>query len=101
MKTAIAIAVLSLACASGCATTALTPEGAKVPVMKADPPQGCKEIGSVNGDYAGFPVDEATSKTVMRNRAAEQGANVPVHRVSELMAIRDHMRMGVDVRIAA
>ncbi len=27
--------------------------------------------------------------------------HVPVHRVSELMAIRDHMRMGADVRIAA
>jgi hypothetical protein len=60
---------------AACASTGLTEAGAKVRLMKADPPAGCKEIGNVSGDYAGFPVEEGASKNVMRNHAAEQGAN--------------------------
>lgn len=68
---------LALGCVIlGCASTGLTAAGAKVQLMKADPPAGCKELGSVDGshNYVGR-ANEAASKNVLRNRAADLGAN--------------------------
>jgi hypothetical protein len=56
----------------GCAPIALTSQGRSVQLMKADPPTGCKEVGSVSGETT-----EASegAKNDMRNKAAAIGAN--------------------------
>jgi hypothetical protein len=57
----------------GCAPAALTPGGAQVKLMKADPPADCEDIGSVSGQ--GFGGDDDDAKIAMRNAAATRGAN--------------------------
>ena len=52
----------------------LSKAGAAVKVMKADPPQGCSELGAVSGRAIG-PDHIERSKNGMRNEAAEKGAN--------------------------
>lgn len=56
--------------AAGCAPT-LTAAGAGVKFTKEEPPKGCTEVGTVEGNWA---VMEA-AKADARNHAAERGAN--------------------------
>jgi hypothetical protein len=72
MKTVTLIAVVVLSAGVGCAPVALTPGGARVKLMKADPPAGCEDIGSVTGQ--GFGGDDEDAKIAMRNAAANRGA---------------------------
>ncbi len=78
------IVVGVLACAaSGCTPTELTESGQQVRVGKADPADGCQEIGPVFGSGAGgystTSEDKMTSaENELRNHAAEQGANYVV-----------------------
>lgn len=58
---------------AGCSAPALTAGGAKVEIIKGDPPAGCVEVGSV--EEASGAGDEAI-KTKLRNSAAEKGANL-------------------------
>jgi hypothetical protein len=75
-RAAVVLAAAFAVLAAGCASTALTAAGSKVQLMKADPPQGCREIGNVDGTYNFVgSASEGDSKNVMRNRAAELGAN--------------------------
>ena len=61
---------------SGCATVALTRAGSSVAVMKADPAPNCREVGDVTGADNGFSENPmASAKNVMRNQAADLGAN--------------------------
>jgi hypothetical protein len=64
--------VLALTFAMGCAVP-LTEGGRRVTLNKEDPPSGCTEIGSLKGDGTG--IDLENSKNLLRNRAAERGAN--------------------------
>lgn len=62
----IAAAQVSAACYSA----PLTEGGKTVQLMKADPPPGCREVGSVSGRG-----DDEEVKIAMRNYAAQQGGN--------------------------
>ena len=41
--------------------------------MKADPPGGCEDVGSISAQ--GFAGDDDDAKVAMRNAAANRGAN--------------------------
>jgi hypothetical protein len=60
----------------GCTPVALSTKGQQVNLMKADPPAGCQEIGSVHGkgNAVGRPVED-NSKIEIRNAAGDKGAN--------------------------
>lgn len=62
-----------LASTAACGGT-LTEAGARVKLMKADPPAGCSEIGGVSG-YTIGPGYQENNKNKLRNQAAEMGAN--------------------------
>ncbi|HVH47873.1 MAG TPA: DUF4156 domain-containing protein [Labilithrix sp.] len=71
MKRLVLFLGLSLvACGGG----ALSPEGAKVTLNKADPPSGCTEAGGVSS-YTIGPDYQEKNKNKLRNEAAEKGAN--------------------------
>jgi hypothetical protein len=52
----------------------LTEAGARVKLMKADPPPTCTEVGSVSGYKVG-PNYQDRLKNDLRNDAADKGAN--------------------------
>jgi hypothetical protein len=52
----------------------LSEAGAQVKLMKADPPQGCAEVGGVSGYKVG-PNYQERLKNDLRNDAAAKGAN--------------------------
>jgi hypothetical protein len=56
---------------AGCGVT-LTDAGKGVQLMKSDPPGGCKEIGSLEGEGN---TDVEAAKNDIRNKAAQKGAN--------------------------
>jgi hypothetical protein len=60
--------VLALCC--GCYTVPLTEAGKGVQLMKSDPPEGCREVGSVAGKG-----DDEQIKVGLRNGAARKGGN--------------------------
>jgi hypothetical protein len=70
MKRFYVVIIISL---FGCGAS-LSEAGRGVKVMKADPPQGCVEVGSVDGSAKG-PDHVERAKNAMRNEAAERGAN--------------------------
>lgn len=62
---------------SGCAAVQLTAAGKAVRMIVSDPPPGCEEVGGVSGFSGGFHEDlEEEAKAIMRNKAAQLGANV-------------------------
>lgn len=65
------IATLLAGCASA---TKLTSAGEKVRLMKDDPPKECKELGNVEG-FDTWNGDTNNSKNIIRNNAADIGAN--------------------------
>ena len=71
MKPALVFSLAALLTACG---GSLTAEGAKVKLMKSDPPPNCNEVGSVEGRGLG-PDHVEKAKNVMRNHAAERGGN--------------------------
>lgn len=64
--------VVPLLLLSSCAVflPQLSEQGSRARLMKADPPQGCREVGTVTG--AG---SAENAKIRMRNQAGELGAN--------------------------
>ncbi len=72
MRTSTFVAML-LPFALGCGAAVLTPGGAEVRLMKADPPGRCKDVGTITGQ--GFGDDDENAKIAMRNAAAKRGAN--------------------------
>jgi len=65
----LALALGSVACGGG----ALTAAGARVQLMKADPPPSCAEVGSVSAHAIG-PNNLERTKNTLRNDAADEGA---------------------------
>jgi hypothetical protein len=55
---------------AACYSAPLTEAGKTVQLMKADPPSGCREVGSVSGRG-----DDDEIKIAMRNYAAKLGGN--------------------------
>lgn len=70
------LCIAGSAALAGC-HSALTQAGRNVQLMKADPPNGCKEVGNVTGEsvIVGGSGDDEDAKNELRNKAAEQGAN--------------------------
>ena len=68
------IVVVGLAVGTVACGGSLTEAGARVKLMKADPPQACTEVGSVSGYKVG-PNYQERLKNDLRNDAAGKGAN--------------------------
>lgn len=73
----LAVLPLMLAAASGCVQTpVLSPAANDVRlIIKAEPEKACKELGDVTTGNDWFR-NEGDVKIVLRNKAAESGANV-------------------------
>ena len=67
---ALVVGLVLVACGGG----SLSQAGAQVKLMKADPPQGCTEVGGVSG-YTVGPDYQERNKNKLRNEAAEKRAN--------------------------
>ena len=68
------ICFLGLLLTAACGGGALTEAGARVKLMKADPPSSCADVGTVSAHAIGPNSDERTRNT-LRNDAAEKGGN--------------------------
>jgi hypothetical protein len=74
MKTSIAVGFVVGLAGTGCGNKTLTEAGARVKLMKHDPPQRCTEVGIVSGYKVG-PNYLDRLKNGLRNDAADKGAN--------------------------
>lgn len=74
MKKYVTVAFILGLVSTGCGGGTLTEAGARVKLMKADPPQSCAEVGGVSGYKVG-PDYQDRLKNGLRNDAAEKGAN--------------------------
>jgi hypothetical protein len=81
-RTTYLLAALVTSASAACTAIELTEAGRQVRVGKADPADGCSEIGTVYGSGSGFGTSSEETMTSaqneLRNRAAAQGANYVV-----------------------
>lgn len=78
LKFAVPLTVLAFGLGGCFPAVPVTPEGQHVRLMKGDPPSGCEELRSVEGQDTGFTeagADQEQAKSRLKNAAGSLGGN--------------------------